>query len=107
MRTERPESGNGREEYAESEETRSCGRPRSKLVEGCCTTIMNRSGITHLSPTCLINGEASAVTVTGRFAQLQVDKWVESHDEKVEEGTILHFFVPSIDFRGRDRERRG
>lgn len=91
MRTERPESGNWGEEYAEREETRSCGHPRSKLVEGCCTTITNRRGITHLSPACLINCEASAVIITGRFAQLELEKQAESHDEEVEEGTILHF----------------
>jgi len=47
------------------------------------------------------------VTITGRFAQLEVEKQVETHDKKAEKGTILDFFLmPSIDFRGRDRDRQ-
>ena len=64
-------------------------------------------GKTHLSPACVINCEASAVTVTGRFAQLEAEKQAESHDKKVEKGTILDFLMPSIDFRRRDRDSRG
>lgn len=45
----------------------------------------------HLAPACLINGEASAATVTERFAQLEAEKQAEPHDRKVEKGTTLDF----------------
>lgn len=84
---------------------RGCRHLRSQLVEGYCTIIMSWRGKTHLSPACLINCEASAVTVTGRFAPLEVERQAECHDKKVEKGKILDFLMPSVDFRERDRDR--
>lgn len=67
--------------------------------------IMSWRRKTYLSPTCLINCEASAVTVTGRFAQLEVEKQAESHEKKVEKGAILGLFLFNA-FNRLQRERQ-
>lgn len=74
------------------------------MVERYCTMVMSWRGKPHLSPAWLINCEDYVVTVTGRFAQLEVEKQAESYDKKVEKGSILDFLMPSINFSRRERQ---